>query len=221
MKPVARLLRPLAVAAELGIATVLGFATTGVAAQSAPAAAAASAPDVAKGAAISTAVCSACHSNDGSRGAPANPIIQGQHPDYLVKQLSEYKSGRRQHPVMTGIASTLSAADMRNVAAFYASKQPKSGAAKNKELAQLGEKIWRGGVADRSIPACAGCHGPNGFGIPAQYPRLSGQHADYVETQLAAYRAGTRKNSEVMIAVAAKLNDREIKALSDYAAGLR
>lgn len=217
MKLVFRSLCPLAVA------VVLGCASAGAAAQAAPAAAraAASAPELAKGAAISTAVCSACHSNDGSRGAPANPILQGQHPEYLVKQLTEYKSGLRENAIMKGFASTLSETDMRNVAAFYASKQPKAGAAKNKELAQLGEKIWRGGVADRSIPACAGCHGPNGFGIPSQYPRLSGQHADYVEAQLLAYRGGTRRNNAVMIAVAAKLNDREIKALSDYAAGLR
>lgn len=215
MKPVARSLCPLAVAA------LLGFASAGAAAQSASPAAAASAAEPAKGAAISTAVCAACHSNDGSRGAPANPILQGQHPEYLVKQLAEYKSGKRDNAVMKAMASTLSPADMKNVAAFYASKQPKAGAAKNKELAQLGEKIWRGGIADRSIPACAGCHGPNGFGIPSQFPRLSGQHADYVEAQLVAFRAGTRRNNDVMIGVSAKLNDREIKALSDYAAGLR
>lgn len=215
MKPVARSLCPLAVAA------LLGFASAGAAAQSASPAAAASAAEPAKGAAISTAVCAACHSNDGSRGAPANPILQGQHPEYLVKQLAEYKSGKRENAVMKAMASTLSPADMKNVAAFYASKQPKAGAAKNKELAQLGEKIWRGGIADRSIPACAGCHGPNGFGIPSQFPRLSGQHADYVEAQLVAFRAGTRRNNDVMIGVSAKLNDREIKALSDYAAGLR
>ncbi len=215
MKPVARLFRPLAAA------TVLGLATMGVAAQPEAAAVAASGPDAAKGAALSSAVCSACHSNDGSRGSPANPILQGQHPAYIVKQLGEYKSGKRDNPIMKGIASTLSADDMRNVAAFYAGKQAKAGAAKNKELALLGEKIWRGGVADRNVPACAGCHGPNGFGIPAQYPRLSGQHADYVEAQLVAFRAGARRNNVVMIAVAAKLNDREIKALSDYSAGLR
>ena len=215
MKPVARSLCPLAVAA------LLGFASAGAAAQSAPSAAAASAAEPAKGAAISTAVCAACHSNDGSRGAPANPILQGQHPEYLVKQLAEYKSGKRENAVMKAMASTLSPADMKNVPAFYASKQPKAGAAKNKELAQLGEKIWRGGIADRSIPACAGCHGPSGFGIPSQFPRLSGQHADYVEAQLVAFRAGTRRNNNVMIGVSAKLNDREIKALSDYAAGLR
>lgn len=218
MKPAPRSLRPLAAACM--VAALATFASAGASAQAAVAVAA-SGPDAAKGAALSTAVCAACHSNDGSRGAPANPIIQGQHPAYLVKQLADYKTGRRDNPIMRGIASTLSDADMRNVAAFYAGKQPKAGAAKNKEMAQLGEKVWRGGVADRSIPACAGCHGPNGFGIPAQYPRLSGQHADYVEAQLVAYRAGTRRNSDVMIGIAAKLNDREIKALSDYAAGLR
>ena len=122
---------------------------------------------------------------------------------------------------MTGMASTLSEVDMKNVAAFYAGKQAKSGFAKNKDFAALGEKIYRGGVADRAIPACAGCHGPNGAGIPAEYPRLSGQHADYVEAQLVAFRGGVRHNNAAMTGVAAKLNDREIKALSDYVTGLR
>jgi cytochrome c553 len=182
---------------------------------------AASAPEPAKGAAISAAVCAACHSSDGSRGSAANPIIQGQHPDYLVKQLVEFKTGKRDSPIMRAIAQPLSEADMKNVAAFYASKQARPGFAKNKDLALLGEKIYRGGVADRSVPACAGCHSPDGAGIPAQYPRLGGQHADYVQTQLVAFRGGTRQNNPVMSGVAAKLSDREIKALSDYVAGLR
>lgn len=177
-------------------------------------------PDLAKGQATSTNVCGACHTADGSRGSPANPILQGQHPEYLAKQLAEYKGGQRVHPVMTGIASTLSEADMKNVAAFYAGKQPKPGFAKNKESVALGEKIYRGGVSDRNIPACAGCHSPNGAGIPAQYPRLSGQHADYTEAQLNAFRSGARKNNVAMTGVAAKLNDREIKAVADYIAGL-
>ena len=182
---------------------------------------AASAPDPAKGAAISTSVCAACHTNDGSRGSAANPIIQGQHPDYLVKQLTEFKAGKRDNPVMKAMASPLSEADMKNVAAFYAGKQPKPGFAKNKELVALGEKIYRGGIADRSVPACSGCHGPSGAGIPAQYPRLAGQHADYVEAQLVAFRSGARHNNPAMTAIAAKLNDREIKAVADYVAGLR
>jgi cytochrome c553 len=204
----------------------LALALTGVAAHAAeaathPAEAAASAPEPAKGAAISTAVCAACHSNDGSRGSPANPILQGQHPDYLVKQLAEFKAGKRDNAIMRSMAAPLSEADIRNVAAFYAGKSAKPGFAKNKDLATLGQKIYRGGIADRSIPACSGCHGPNGAGIPAQYPRLGGQHADYVEAQLVSFRSGARHNNAAMNGVAAKLNDREIKALADYVAGLR
>ena len=177
-------------------------------------------PDLAKGQATSTNVCAACHTSDGSRGSPANPILQGQHPGYLVKQLTEFKSGKRANAIMTGMASTLSDDDMKNVAAFYTSKQAKPGFAKNKDLVTLGEKIYRGGIADRSIPACAGCHSPTGAGIPAQYPRLAGQHGDYTEAQLVAFRGGVRNNSAQMTGVAAKMNDKEIKAVSDYIAGL-
>ena len=178
-------------------------------------------PDLAKGQAISTQICGACHTADGSRGSPANPIMAGQHPEYLVKQLQEFKSGKRNNPVMKGFASTLSDDDMRNVAAFYASKSAKPGFAKDKELVRLGERIWRGGIAEKAVPACAGCHSPNGAGIPAQYPRLAGQHADYSEAQMNAFRSGLRANSAQMTAIAARLSDREIKAVSDYVAGLR
>ena len=165
----------------------------------APAAAAdAAAPakaDLAKGQATATGVCGACHTFDGSRGSPANPILQGQHPEYLVKQLAEFKSGKRANAVMQGMAATLpTEADMKNIAAFYASKTAKPGFAKNKATVALGEKIYRGGVAERKVPACSGCHGPSGSGIPAQYPRLAGQHADYSEAQLNAFRAGARGN---------------------------
>ena len=177
-------------------------------------------PDLAKGQATSTNVCAACHTADGSRGSPANPIIQGQHPEYLVKQLTEFKAGKRQNAVMSGMAATLSEDDMKNVAAFYASKQAKPGFAKNKATVELGEKIYRGGIAERNVPACAGCHSPNGAGMPIQYPRLAGQHADYTEAQLVAFRGGVRKNSVPMAGVAAKMNDREIKAVADYIAGL-
>ena len=177
-------------------------------------------PDLAKGQLTSTNVCGACHTADGSRGSPANPILQGQHPEYLAKQLAEFKTGKRANAIMQGMAATLSEDDMKNVAAFYASKEAKPGFAKNKDLVALGEKIYRGGIADRSIPACAGCHSPSGAGIPAQYPRLAGQHADYTEAQLVAFRGGVRKNSLQMTGVAAKLNDKEIKAVSDYIAGL-
>jgi cytochrome c553 len=178
-------------------------------------------PDLAKGGAISTQVCVACHTADGSRGAPANPIIAGQHPEYLAKQLAEFKSGKRKNPVMSGMVATLSEEDIRNVAAFYASKTAKPGFAKNKATLALGEKIYRGGIADRNIPACAGCHGPAGSGMPAQYPRIGGQHGDYIDAQMNAFRSGSRANAPMMTAIAAKMNDKEIQAVSDYIAGLR
>lgn len=177
-------------------------------------------PDAAKGEAKSNAVCVACHTNDGSRGSPANPILQGQHPDYIVKQLTEFKADKRQNPVMKGFASTLSEQDMKDVAAFYGSKHAKPGFAKSKDSVALGEKIYRGGLADRSIAACAGCHGPTGAGIPAQYPRLSGQHSEYTYAQLVNFQSGARKNSPQMTGVAAKMTDKEIKAVADYIAGL-
>ncbi|HEX6019150.1 MAG TPA: c-type cytochrome [Burkholderiaceae bacterium] len=178
-------------------------------------------PDLAKGQALSTQICGACHTADGTRGSPANPIIAGQHPEYLVKQLSDFKSGKRDSAVMKAFASTLSDADMRNVAAFYASKSAKPGFAKNKVLYSLGQKIYRGGIADKQVPACAGCHSPDGAGIPVQYPRLGGQHADYVDAQLVAFRSGQRANSAPMEDVASRLSDREIKAVADYITGLR
>jgi cytochrome c553 len=213
-----------AVAASLSsLAVAVAGAIAVLAAPVAAAADAKPAPkiDIAKGQAIATQVCGACHSFDGSRGAPANPIIAGQHADYLVKQLSEFKAGKRDNPVMKGFASALSDDDMRNVAAFYASKSAKPGSAKNKDLVVLGERIYRGGIADRAVPACAGCHNPTGAGVPAQYPRVGGQHADYLEAQTVAFRDGVRNNSPIMSGVAAKMNDREIKAVADYMAGLR
>jgi cytochrome c553 len=122
---------------------------------------------------------------------------------------------------MSGMAATLSGDDMKNVAYWLSSKTAKPGFAKDKELVALGERIYRGGIADRQIAACSGCHSPNGAGIPAQYPRLSGQHADYTVAQLTGFRDGVRNNALQMTQVAAKLNDREIKAVSDYIAGLR
>jgi cytochrome c553 len=178
-------------------------------------------PDLVKGQEKATQVCAACHTFDGTRGTPANPILQGQHTEYLVKQLKEFKAGTRANPIMAGMAGVLSEDDMTNVAAFYASKQAKPGAAKNKDLVVLGEKIYRGGIAAKQVPACAGCHSPNGAGIPAQYPRLAGQHADYAEAQLVGFRAGTRGNSAQMTSIAARMSDKEIKAVSDYVAGLR
>lgn len=178
-------------------------------------------PDLVKGEALFSAACASCHGADGNSGTPANPKLAQQHPEYLVKQLQEFKSGKRKNAIMQGFAATLSDDDMKNISYWATSKKAKVGFAKDKELVTLGERIYRGGVQDRQIAACAGCHSPTGAGIPSQYPRLSGQHAEYVSTQLTSFRDGTRKNNQTMNQVAAKLNDREIRALADYVAGLR
>lgn len=177
--------------------------------------------DLAKGEASYTAVCAACHAADGNSTIAANPKLAGQHAGYINKQLTEFKSGKRANPVMSGFAGALSPADMTNISAWLASQKAKPNFAKDKELVQLGEKIYRGGIADRQIAACASCHGPTGAGIPQTYPRVSGQHADYSVAQLTAFREGERKNSVQMTQVAAKLNNREMKAVADYMAGLR
>ncbi len=210
------------------LAAFLAMSTLSVGAADAPAepaakpdAAKVAKPDLVKGEALFTAVCAACHGADGNSGTPANPKLSQQHPEYLVKQLQEFKSGKRKNAIMAGFASALSEEDMKNIAYWAGSKKSKPGFAKDKELVALGERIYRGGVSDRQIPACAGCHSPTGAGIPAQYPRLAGQHAEYTTTQLTSFREGIRKNSLQMNQVAAKLNDREIRALADYVAGLR
>ena len=178
-------------------------------------------PDLVKGEASYAAVCAACHGADGNSAIAVNPTLAQQHPEYLFKQLQEFKSGKRNNAVMKGFATMLTDEDMKNIAYWVASKPAKAGFAKDKDLVTLGERIYRGGIADRNIAACAGCHSPNGAGIPVQYPRLSGQHADYTVAQLNTFRDGTRANSTQMTQVAAKLNDKEIKAVADYIAGLR
>lgn len=201
------------------IASLIGAAA--LAALSLSAHAQAVKPDLGKGAASFGQVCAACHAADGNSVIGANPKLAGQHPEYLVKQLTEFKSGKRANAVMSGMAAALSDEDMRNIGFWLASQKPTPGAAKDKDLVALGERIYRGGIADRQIAACAGCHSPNGAGIPAQYPRLSGQHAEYTATQLKSFRSGERKNSAQMTGIAAYLTDKEITAVSDYIAGLR
>ena len=122
---------------------------------------------------------------------------------------------------MTGMAAPLQEDDMKHIAAFFGGKKPVEGAARSKETLALGERIYRGGIMAKQVPACAGCHSPNGAGIPAQYPRLGGQHVEYLEAQMLTFRSGERANSAQMTTIAAKLNDAEIKAVSDYIAGLR
>ena len=182
---------------------------------------AAQAPDLAKGGAIAAQVCAACHAPDGNATGNTFPKLAGQHAAYLVKQLAAFKSGERANAIMGPYAAALTDDDMRNVAAWFAGQTEKPSAAHSKDLVAAGEKIYRGGVSERGIPACAACHGPNGAGLPVQYPRVSGQWAEYAEAQLEAFRSGTRNNNAVMSTIAGRMSDGEIKAVSDFIAGLR
>lgn len=188
----------------------------------------AQAQDLARAQQVVNQVCAACHAADGNSTAAANPKIAGQISEYLHKQLVDFKAQGgakpvRENPVMNGMVANLSEADMKNLAAYYAGQKLKPAVATDKELAALGQKIWRGGVAASGVPACAGCHGPDGAGMPSQYPRLSGQFAEYVAAQLKAFRDGARVNDPngMMRGVAARMTEREIQAVSQYAAGLR
>jgi cytochrome c553 len=189
--------------------------------------AAASRADVTKGRQIAAQVCAACHNPDGNSTVAANPKLAGQHADYLYKQLKNFKAdggkpAERSNPVMGGMVAALSDQDMKNVAAWYASQTQKNEQAQAKAM-EAAQKLYRAGDAARGLPACAACHGPGGAGIPAQYPRIGGQFPEYTEAQLKAFRSGERANdpNRMMRAVAAKMSDAEIKAVSDYIAGLR
>jgi cytochrome c553 len=193
--------------------------------------------DVAKGQQIATQgipdknlpACATCHGPDGNSIGPANPKLAGQIPEYLAKQLLNFKPGKDNKPaarpnnVMAGFAAPLSFDDVRNVSAYYSAQTLKPETAKNKDTIELGQRIWRAGIADKSVPACAGCHGPAGAGNPAQYPQLAGQYAEYTEAQLKAFRSGERANdpNRMMRLTASRMSDSEIKAVADYIAGLR
>jgi cytochrome c553 len=187
---------------------------------------AAAKPDLAKGGAIAQAVCAACHGPDGNATGNAYPKIAGQHETYLDKELHNFKSvdgktAPTRIAIMNSYAAALSDTDIRNVSAYYASQTYKPANAKGKDTVDLGQKIWRGGIAEKSVPACAACHGPTGAGIPIQYPRIAGQWGEYNEAQLTAFKTGTRKNNPAMQTIASRLSEAEIKAVADYAAGLR
>jgi cytochrome c553 len=188
----------------------------------------AQAQDGAKAQEIAGKVCAACHAADGNSVVATNPKIAGQFPEYLHKQLADFKpqgakKAARESAIMTPMVTNLSDADMKNLAAYYAGQKLKPAAAVDKNLAGLGQKIWRGGIAASNVPACSGCHGPAGAGIPAQFPRLSGQFADYIAAQLKGFKEGARANDAngIMRGVAARMTEREIRAVAEYAAGLR
>ena len=184
--------------------------------------------DSANGQNIAGKICAACHGADGNSPTPANPKLAGQVPEYLQKQLANFKPAagkraERENPIMGGMVAGLSVEDMRDVAAYYAAQRTNPGAVKNRDAFALGRKIWRGGDMSKGLPACAACHGANGAGLPAQYPRLAGQYAEYTEAQLKAFRSSERRNdaNRMMQAIAARMSDPEIRAVADYIAGVR
>ena len=193
------------------------YPLTGFAADAPPAKA-----DPAKGQQIVAQVCSACHGPDGNSVSPANPNLAGQGAPYIATQLSYFKAGMRKNAIMSGFAAALSPEDMNNLGAYFEAQKPKPQSAKDKTLAELGQKLYRGGNAATGVPACTACHGPTGAGIPAQFPRLTGQYAEYTYAQLKAYGSGERAagNAAIMGGVAAHLSDHEMRALAEYISGL-
>lgn len=178
--------------------------------------------NVAAGEKIVTGVCAACHGADGNSVITTNPKLAGQHPEYIAKQLANFKAGERKNPVMSGMAATLSPEDMANVAAYFGEQKTKAGNTKTNGVGSLGEKIYRAGIAGVGVPACASCHGATGAGVPVQFPRVGGQHADYVVAQLKAFYTGERANdnAKVMRTIAAKMTDADMAAVADYIQGL-
>lgn len=183
--------------------------------------------DPAKAQNIVNQVCSSCHASDGNSTIPVNPRLAGQQADYILKQLKNFKAEggkppQRANPVMNGMAAPLTADDMVNLAAYFSSQKPKPAAARNPDLVKIGQSIYRAGIATKGVPACAGCHSPDGAGVPAQFPRLAGQHPEYTIAQLNSFRAGERANdaNRMMRATAEKLSDKEIAGLAEYIVGL-
>lgn len=179
--------------------------------------------DAVKARPIAESVCAACHSVDGDSPIPFNPSLAGQHPGYLYKQLTDFKAGRRKNAVMNAMVANLSDDDLRNLAAYFAAQKPASGTAKDRALVAAGQRLYRGGNSETGVPACSGCHSPDGAGVPAQYPRLAGQHGDYTVAQLQSFRSGERDNdpNAMMRMIAGRLSDKDMAAVAQYIAGLR
>jgi cytochrome c553 len=179
--------------------------------------------------AVATTVCAACHGNDGNSSIPSNPSLAGQHAAYLVKQLNNFRSSAdgkpplRQNAIMNGMAASLTEDDIKALAKFYAKQTLTPAVAKDEKLATAGRTLWRAGDMKKGIPACSGCHGVAGAGLPAQYPALAGQHPEYIVAQLQQFRDGTRANDPegMMRMIAAKMTDQQMSAVAEYAAGLR
>lgn len=175
--------------------------------------------DPAAGSGTYAKTCIFCHGVGGNSVVPAQPIIAGQHAEYLREQLMNFKSGARKNAIMGPMAQKLSEQDIANVAAFLTTQKAGLAGATDPKLAAKGEKLYRLGRPEDGVGACIGCHGPTGSGIPPHYPVLSGQHAEYLRTTLSEFRSGARKN-DIMNITAARLSDADIRALAEFLSGL-
>ena len=186
-------------------------------------------PDLDRAQTIAKEVCAACHGADGNSATAVNPSIAGQPAEYITLQLSHFKSGLRVNPVMQAMAATLQPEEMTALGVYFSRQKPKGLAAKDAALVTAGQKLFRGGDMATGIPACAACHAPNGAGVAKNYPRLAGQYADYTYAQLKAFKAGERGadkdgkdvNGAIMVTVAARMTDAQMKAIAEYTSGLR
>lgn len=174
------------------------------------------------GEAKANSICLACHGPQGNSIVPMWPKLAGQHPEYIRKQLADFQAGNRVNDQMTPMAMPLTQQEILDVAAYYAT-QAQTGGEADPALAKLGESLYRAGNAESGVPACAGCHGPAGMGQGlAKFPRIAGQHADYIKQTLAYFRDSERANDPngMMRGAAARMTDREIAAVSQYVQGL-
>ena len=171
---------------------------------------------------IASTVCVACHGEGGNSVVPMFPKLAGQHPDYLAKQLNEFISGKRKNEIMAPTIAGLSKGDVPGLAAYYAAQTQAPGAVEDARLAEAGKKLYEDGNTDSGVPACMGCHQPKGEGNE-RFPRLAGQHQTYTQQQMADFKGGVRTNDKgkVMRAVAERMTEQEMKAVSEYIAGLK
>ena len=186
-------------------------------------------PEYTKGQALA-GVCAGCHGVDGVSPVPTQPNLAGMSWQYIARQLRHFKSGQRDNAIMKGFATTLNDADMKSLGVYFSAQKGRAIGTKDEKLAKSAERLYRAGDATRGIPACAGCHSPNGAGIPAQYPRVGGQHAEYTLAQLTAFKGGIRggatkddanANGKIMMSIASRLTEGEMKALAEYTSGLQ
>lgn len=186
-------------------------------------------PDLARAKQIVETVCAACHGADGNSAIAVNPNLAGQGAEYISRQLANFKAGVRVNPVMQSMAAPLTPQEMTALGLYFAQQKPKGNTAKDPKSVEVAQTLYRAGDAATGLPACSACHSPTGVGIPKNFPRLSGQHADYTFAQLKAFKAGERGADQagkdvqgrVMAAVAARMSEAQMKALADYASGLR